>query len=502
MKNKRNWKKTFIKLHKVPALSMILFVVLFSISGIIMNHRSLFSSIDISRDYLGSKYQYSNWNKAAIKSSIKLSGDSLLIYGNIGVSLSLDNFKTFHDFNNGFGKGADRRKVESMIRSSKGDVYAGTLFGLYKLDDKDKWQHISLPIEEERIVDIIEANGDLLVMTRSHIMKADISGFTVLSIPQAETYDGKISLFKTLWQIHSGEILGLPGKLFVDLLAIVLLVMCFTGLVYFLFPKWIKRRRKKKLDVKSEVKFLKQNSKWHNKFGKYTVFFLLVLTLTGMFLRPPLLIIIASNKVPKIPFTHLDNDNSWLDAFRRMQYDKDLDRYLIATTDGVYYSDDKFSSELKKYRNSPPISVMGVNVFECMGNGSYLVGSFSGLFAWNPESNAIINYVTRKYYVPTKRMGPPISNHPVTGYIRDLNNKEYCFEYDYGVRSLSGREEFTAMPEKLINTPMSLWNLSLEVHTARIYQYIFGVFYMLIIPIVGIIIMMILISGYLIQRKR
>lgn len=467
-----------------------------------MNHRSFFSSIDVNRAYLGSKYQYKNWNKASVKSSIQISKDSLLIYGNIGVSLSVDNFKTFESFNNGFDDGVDNRKVEAMIKTSKGDVYAGSLFGLFKLSAANVWEKQNLPVPEERIVDIIEAKGDLLVMTRSHIIKYSTEGVSVLNIPPAENYEGKISLFKTLWQLHSGEILGLPGKLFVDLLGLVMLALCFTGLVYFLFPKWIKRRKKKRMDVKSKVKFLKQNSKWHNILGKYTVFFLLVLTLTGMFLRPPLLIIIASDKVAKIPFTHLDNDNPWFDAFRRMQYDQDINRYLIATTEGIYYSDDNFSSELKKYKNSPPISVMGVNVFECMGNGSYLVGSFSGLFAWNPQSNVIINYVSRQYHVPTSRMGPPISNNPITGYIRDMNNREYCFEYDYGVRSLSTGKQFVSMPQKLINTPMSLWNLSLEVHTARIYQYVFGVFYMLIIPIVGIIIMMILISGYLIQRKR
>ena len=67
------------KYHKWPSLALTFFILLFAISGIVMNHRGAFSSVDVDRKYLGSEYQYSNWNKAAVKSAVTIQGDTALI---------------------------------------------------------------------------------------------------------------------------------------------------------------------------------------------------------------------------------------------------------------------------------------------------------------------------------------------------------------------------------------------------------------------------------------
>ena len=96
--------KILKKHHKWPSLVLSLFIILFALSGIIMNHRSTFSSFDVNRNYLGKEYQYQNWNKAAVKSAVRLQGDTSLIYGNIGVWKTNDDFKTYSDFNRDFPK--------------------------------------------------------------------------------------------------------------------------------------------------------------------------------------------------------------------------------------------------------------------------------------------------------------------------------------------------------------------------------------------------------------
>lgn len=491
------------KYHKWPSLVMTFFILLFAISGIVMNHRSVFSSVDVGRKYLGSEYQYSNWNKAAVKSSIAIQGDTALIYGNIGVWKTTDNFKTFQDYNSGFEPGIDNRKIEKMIRTASGEVYAGTLFGLYRKDTQsNRWEHVSLPVEEERIVDLVEMKGDLFVLTRSHLLKKISSEFQIIELLPAETFDNKTGLFKTLWEVHSGEAFGPLGKLFVDFVGLIFVFLCLSGVVYFIFPDWIKSLKKTGGNVANKIRFLKFNLKWHNYLGNWLLVFLLLTTLTGMFLRPPLLIAIASSRVAKIPYTHLDSPNPWYDQLRRILYDEELNRFLLATSESIYYSDDDFTTAPKLFPSQPPISVMGVNVFEKTNTGSYLIGSFSGIFYWIPERELIFDYITKQPYIPVKTMGPPISAHPIAGYVKDAEGREILFDYNLGAGNLSDDTGFVAMPKQIQDSPISLWNLCLEVHTGRIYQYIFGKFYILFIPLAGLSILWILIIGYLLYQKQ
>jgi hypothetical protein len=120
------------KYHKWVSIVFAVFIVLFSLSGILLNHRELLSSVDVNRNLLPEEYKYTNWNDAAVKSTLKLSKDSVLIYGNIGIWLTDTTFRSFEDFNNGFPKGIDNRKVCIMFETSEGDLLAGTFFGLYR----------------------------------------------------------------------------------------------------------------------------------------------------------------------------------------------------------------------------------------------------------------------------------------------------------------------------------------------------------------------------------
>lgn len=107
--------KTFRKLHKWPGIIIAVIVILFDASGIVMNHRQTFSTIDISRNLLPSNYHYDTWNLAAVRGSLPFEDNSLLIYGNIGVWKTLENPDSFSDFNQGFPKGINNRKIYSIV---------------------------------------------------------------------------------------------------------------------------------------------------------------------------------------------------------------------------------------------------------------------------------------------------------------------------------------------------------------------------------------------------
>ncbi len=493
--------KKLRKYHKWPGIAITLFVILFTVSGIFMNHRSLISSIDMNRSLLPSGYSYQNWNKGAVKSACLLGSDSALVYGNIGIWLSTDQFKTFQDWNAGFPKGIDNRKISKILKTPDGKLFAGTYFGLYTYSgQQQKWQKVQLPVPEERITDLMMKKDELLVQTRSFLLKTnDENSFQTIILPAPVGYNGKASLFKTLWLLHSGEIWGSVGKLVVDLFGLAILIISLTGLMHFIFPKWLKRRKTKQKENTKLVTVRNANLRWHNQLGWIFIPFLIFVTITGMFLRPPLLIAIASSVVSPIPGTVLSSSNPWYDKLRRILYDEQQQIFLFSTSEGIYFTDENFQEPMQRLMNEPPVSIMGCNVLEKKSESTYLVGSFNGLFLWNPLSGKVTDYLSGSPYSAPEVAGPPVSKDMIDGWFAGPAGKEFYFDYNRGVLPIRNKAQFGKMSAEIIsNSPISLWNLSLEVHTGRIFESLIGLFYILYVPFAGICILIVLISGFLI----
>lgn len=489
------------KFHKWPGIVITLFVILFAVSGIFMNHRSLISSIDIKRSVLSDDYSYRNWNKGAVKSVYHLGKDSALVYGNIGIWLSTDSYQTFQDWNAGFPKGIDNRKISKILKTPGGRLFAGTYFGLYEYSAKaKKWIKTALPVEEERITDLIMQKDKLLVQTRSYLLKSsDGQSFYPIVLPAPEGYTGEVSLFKTLWMLHSGEIWGEVGKLVVDLFGLAILIISLTGLMHFIFPKWMKRRRERKKSNTALVAARNTNLRWHNRLGWIFIPFLIFVTLTGMFLRPPLLISIASSMVSPIPGTLLSSSNPWYDKLRRVVYDEQQQIFIFSTYDGLYIINEHFEGPMLQPASQPPVSVMGCNVLEKIAENNYLVGSFNGLFVWNPFTGQVIDYIGGNPYTAPQVAGPPVSKDMIDGWFADSHGNEFYFDYNHGVMPINGNAIFGKLsPEIIEKSPISLWNLSLEIHTGRIFEPLLGMFYILIVPLAGLCILVVLISGFFI----
>jgi hypothetical protein len=324
----------------------------------------------------------------------------------------------------------------------------------------------------------------------------------VSQLPPPENYDNKTGLFKTLWVIHSGEIYGTAGKIIVDFAGLVFAFLTITGFIVFV-NRIILKKNKKPVEVRVKLRNSNNwNIKWHNKIGWIALAILILNTTTGMFLRPPLLAFIGNSRVGKIPYTEMATPNPWFDQLRRIYYDQDINRFIVVTMDGFYYSDDNFKTELRQFKYQPPASIMGVTVFEKIDSYKYLVGSFEGLFTWNSQSGEVIDYIKKQLYTAPSNRGKPIGDFLVSGFSRDFRNQEYYFDYDLGAVNINGVQRFAPLPENIIrDTPMSLWNVALEIHTGRIYQSIIGDFYVLIVPLTGLFVLFILISGFIVWLK-
>lgn len=497
----------FRKYHKWLGLVFSIFLIFYALSGIILNHRDLLSGTEVSRKVMPDSYTYYEWNLGALRGSQKIGADSILMYGNMGVWLANGQLENLKDYSHGLPSGMDNHKVYSIYLSKAGNLYMGTLRGAYFRNHlSSKWQKIPIESHDERFVDITERKGEIIILGRSYIYTSidDVEqlDFKQIDLKNPIGYDNKISMFKTMWFIHSGEIYGEWGKLLVDLLGLVFILLSIGGIVYFFIPKKIKKNYKDGKSVEKTKGFHKWNLRWHNRLGYYFIVFLLITTITGIFLRPPGLIAIASAKVSKIPFTTLSSPSAYFDKLRAIHFDESRNEFLVLTDELAYQVDENFENIPQAFKSQPPISIMGVNVLEQTAPSTYIVGSFAGLFLWKPNEFFIYDYQNQKEYTPVVTFGPPIKNSSITGLIKNSINESFYVDYDYGIHAINKNGIVPKMPEIIRESPISLWNLALEVHTGRYFSFLFGVFYILIVPIVGLATLFILISGLIVWWKK
>lgn len=486
-------------IHRWFSVLAAFFILMFALSGIVLNHRHFFSPVSVNRQILPGNYRFANWNLAAMKGATPLDDHNILVYGNIGVWLTDPDFSDFHPLNQGFPKGIDNQKTFHVYRSQKGNTYAGTLSGLYYLRGR-QWEPLPLTGKEKQ-VRAIEMRGDtLMVLTRSGLFLGHDNpphpDFTLHQLPHPKGYAARTTLFRALWLLHSGEVFGFAGKIIVDFMGLVMIFLTLTGIIWFVAPDMMKTLRK---SLKARKRFGKVNRfsrKWHNFIGISMVLFLVINTIAGTFLRPPLLIAIARSDMANIRGTILDHINPWHDKLRDIRYDARQDRFLISTSEGFFSASPDLSDSLLPVTNQPPVSIMGINVFEPQPDGKFVVGSFSGLFSWDPKSGIITDKITGLPPAMPYGLSSPFGSLPVAGYIQTPKGGEFIFDYDAGVLSNAPGLNFPEMPEHIKkDSPLPLWNLALEIHTGRIYSFIFGKFYILFIPLSGLMVLIILFSG-------
>jgi hypothetical protein len=193
----------------------------------------------------------------------------------------------------------------------------------------------------------------------------------------------------------------------------------------------------------------------------------------------------------------------WHDKLRDITYDKYNNLFLVATSDGIFYSNNEFDSSLEQFSVQPPVSIMGINVLQILGNNDYLVGSFSGAYRWNPATGAIQDYFTDQPLRASEGLSSPFGANAIAGYAK-VARDEYFFDYDKGVFSKTSAK--FEMPAEIKNSfQFPLWNLAQEVHTCRIYSPIISIFYILIVPLAGIAMLIITLTGVLMwfsKRKK
>lgn len=276
-----------------------------------------------------------------------------------------------------------------------------------------------------------------------------------------------------------------------DGVAVIIMILCISGVLFWLLSKVIRRIREKSRNVSVYTLLLKRTLNWHDTVGRYTFLLLMWITFTGWCLRPPVLIALAYGKVPPVLGTMLDEKNAWNDKLRMMRYDRECGDWLLSTSEG-FYSLSSLNAVPVKEEKTPPVSVMGLNVWQKDSDKRWMAGSFSGMFVWDRINGKIFDFFTG--YEVHEVSGPPFGKQAISGCISDMKSEPIIIDYEKGTASVP-------MPEEFSELPMSLWNLALEIHTGRIYTLLWkGT--LIYIFFAGLAAMWCIYSGFIIRKTR
>ncbi len=470
---------------------MSFFMLVFCVSGVLLNHRSLIKNVNVSRKYLPSRYEFNNWNGGLLRGTLDLgkghlSGDMasadtccpLLLYGNGGIWLTDANASHFMDFNDGLPVGADCRQVRNVVKVSDGSLFAVSPFALYRYGVHDEWQEVNLPLaDDEKLTDIASHGDTLVVLGRSfvYVSLPPYASFQRVQIRAPKDYDGKVTAFRTVWLLHSGELFGMAGRLAVDAIALLLVTLCVTGVIF-----WRRPRRKT---------LLLTSLRLHDRVGRYTIALTLLVALTGWCLRPPVMIALALSKMPALPGTTLKSDNPWNDKLRMIRHDESCRDWLLSTSEG-FYSLNLEKATVKAVPSAPPVSVMGLNVLRKDAKGKWLCGSLAGLFVWDRQQGTATDYFTGE--PAPKKAGAPFGKRAIAGMSLDFETPAIA-EYYEGTT-------FAPQPAVMNQLPMSLWSVALETHSGRLF--IGSIATYVFVFVMGILALWCLWSGYKMRLKR
>lgn len=489
-------------LHKYPGLLLLIFLAWMSVSGVLLNHPVVIRSASVPKSIVPKQYHPENWNRSAMKGIVYTDSNTFYTYGNQGVFFSNDKGNTFTPFMKGeFSKRAWKKRTNHLVYLKETQqLIAATNNGLLICElPNTTWEEISLPKNHEPVKKILEHNNNITVVTESALYNSAVidSGYRFSRfIPEKKILEEQIPLFRAFLELHDGSIWGVPGILLWDTAGIILFFLCLSAFYIWYFPKKWKRQYKQKQIVSSANEKSKRSFhlKYHKKLGWYAAVFLLIIFTTGIFLRPPLLISIARKSINAKFYPSIKNSNPWHHKINNALFNSQNNQIVLECSDGLWAGNIGNQQPYIKINLPVKIFAMGATVFEEDCPGKWLIGSFGGLQLFDLADSS-----------STSLFQLPPSNNPgrpgsllLTGYIQTPYNTSYALGHYKGLCDLKGNPvpDIMPMPEIIKqNYKMPLWNFMFELHNGRIFKGLLGGFYMLIIPLGGILGILVLISG-------
>jgi len=491
-------------IHKYLGLIFILFFILEGISGIILNHPGIVSAFDVPSFMVPPQYKVNNWNRSSLVKMVFSSFDKKIgfIGGKKGVWKTKDGGMTFTKLTDGYPSSQYYGKVSDLllVKNDFGgeSLYACTFAGLYRMNvGNEKWVKLFPEKKNEKVLKILDIADKMVIFTPSHAYiskKGDkkLDFKVVKLLRNGGNKVKKVSLVRLFFDLHGGKIWGIAGKIFFDIIALLLIFLSISAFYIWIYPKKWKRSRSSEKKELSGYGFF---YKYHLKIGIWVAFVLLIIGITAFFMRPPFLALIANGEIDVSLYPSKFPSNPWDEKIHNALHYSKNGKILIEATDGIWEGNDDFSGEFKKIKFPVEIFVMGTTVFSEYYKGGVLAGSFNGIFHISDDGK-ITDIITGE------NPGEIISFIPadimVAGYFITPDGEEFITGFEKGIIPLNGvkREGRFDLPDKLkSDKSFPLWNYMLEIHNGRIFKDAIGGLYILIIPLGALLFILIVITG-------
>ncbi len=491
-------------IHKFVGLFMILFLSWSATSGIILNHPELVSGLSVPGWLVPSQYKTENWNRSSLIKFLFLKNNKGVGFlgGKKGIWKTVDGGKTFEKVGEGYTKSIYYGKVNDLYlleeKNVSAKLFAASFGGLWVCDPiVGKWRKIFPKIGKIEIKKILKIDDKLIIFTQSEAYKTDLTSGSFEFIKLDLKKEGvdraeRVSLVRLFFDLHGGHIWGTIGRIFFDIIGLVIIFLSIFAFYIWYFPKRWKKRKIKKEKRRYLVDFF---YKYHLKLGIWTALVMIVIGVTALFMRPPFLVLITRGDVDVSMYPGSFPDNPWDKKIHNALYLKKTRKILIETTDGMWEGDSDLKGKFKKIRTPVLVFVMGATVFEEYPEGGYIVGSFNGLFHVQEDGNAY-NMISGKRVRFVSPVKP--AEQMITGYFRTQDGEEYATAFKQGLIPLKETKpnRIIGFPEEIKNdNRLPLWNYMFELHNGRIFKDLIGDWYILIIPIGSILFLIVILTG-------
>ncbi|MEA1922902.1 MAG: PepSY-associated TM helix domain-containing protein [Pseudomonadota bacterium] len=498
-------------IHKYLGLIALVYFLGMGVSGILLNHPTLLQGFSLPLGWMPDSYQFRNWNRWSLRDAAfsKQQPEKIYVAGKDGVWMSRNAGRNFTPMSSGLPASAYLRDTNCLLLVENHNpirLYAGTRNGLYYCSpDLARWQAVQNPeLQKTEIIDLLKTDQEIFVFTKTDCFVAPLSEqspvFGARELKTPPGFKPRAPFFRFMLKLHDGSLFGLTGRMVADIVGLILIFLSLSAF-YLWYVPW--RRRQTRGYRRNRPRYYKFFYRYHLKLGIYASFFLILIALTGMFLRPPLLIAIVRIQTPKLLQPANPTAKNQLGRIHQAAWLKSNNKLYLTTQNGIFYGPPDGSKPFSAIKNRLPIHGMGATVFEPLADNSLLIGSFSGLFKWQPETGKVTNLTADKSPRRRRFGGAMVAAAGV-----DNGTPRFWCDYRRGLQPLPGKiptlTEIQAgkltssltMPKKISKkSRISLWHLLFEFHNGRIFRNLLGRYTWLLIPLGGLALLITVISG-------
>lgn len=506
-------------LHKVLGLGLILFLVWMSLSGVLLNHPDLIAGASVPRWLVPSQYHPHNWNRSGIISAVFPASepDTAYLAGNLGIFRSRHGRVSARPLHEGLPDSDFYRKTRQLflLQAPAGEeLLAATAGGLFRRGLTDAaWEQVPLGARREDVRKILSVTDRLVVFTDSAAyvapLGADRLHFTRHE-PERPSEAPRVSLVKLFFDVHDGKVWGLPGRLLFDAAGLVLCYLSLSAFYTWYYPRLLAKRRRRRRPLRRrrpgrwQGRLFRFVHKYHLKLGIWSAGILLVFGLTGFFMRPPMLMLLAGD-VPAAWYPGPLPTNPWEKKIRNALYDSERAELLIQASDGLWRGPADLAGPFTRTQVPVPIFVMGATVLDRQADGTYLIGSFSGLFRFDSSTGRAVDLLTGEPADTQQSMRP--ADTMITGWFATPTGASVIAAHDQGLLDVRGEptDAFRMPPAVRHAYRMPLWNYLFELHNGRFFREWVKGGYILIVPLGSLLFVLITLTGvydWLVPRAR